>query len=139
MVDAEGVKHVGVEPVRDFPLSDPHQWISVCDVQGHELVCIQDVNELSDKVRQVLLSDLSRREFVPVIERIEHVSSDTDPTQWTVKTDRGLTTFLVKGDDDVRRLEGERALIVDAAGIRYLVPDAGALDANSRRYLDRFL
>ena len=53
-------------------MSDPHQWISVCDAQGHELVCIRDVNELSDKVRQVLLNDLARREFVPVIERIEH-------------------------------------------------------------------
>ena len=29
LVDAQGVQHAGVEPVRGFPISDPDHWISV--------------------------------------------------------------------------------------------------------------
>lgn len=138
LVDSDGQEHVGVEPVRDFPISDPKHWISLVDAQGRELICVDNPSQLSAEVRQVLEGDLARREFVPVIQSIESISSD-DPSEWTVLTDRGPTTFLVKSDEDIRRLGRHRALIVDAYGIRYLIPDTKRLDAASRRLLERYL
>lgn len=137
-VDDAGREHVGVEPVRDFPISDPKHWISLVSAEGKELACVAEPEKLSPDVRKVLEEDLARREFVPVIQSIERITS-ADPTEWTVTTDRGPTKFVVKGDDDIRRLGRHRALVVDAYGIRYFIPDTKKLDAASRKLLERYL
>ena len=36
--DAAGRQHVGVEPVRAFPLSDPACGVALLDAEGHELL-----------------------------------------------------------------------------------------------------
>jgi hypothetical protein len=139
LIDAEGKRYVGVEPVRSFPVSDPSRGISLCDGQGHEVVWVEDLSALPISTRELLASELARREFSPVIQRILSVSSDNTPSQWKVVTDRGPTQFTLDNEDDVRRLGHERVLITDARGIRYQVPDTRKLDTPSRRLLERYL
>lgn len=139
LIDADGARHVGVTPVRMFPFSDPSHWLSITSKNGREIVCIEDLNDLSPQVREVLETDLARREFVPVIKRILHVSSILEPCEWVVETDRGRTTFILKAEDDVRRLAPNQALILDSVGVRYLVDDIQSLDAASRRVLERYV
>lgn len=139
LVDANGVRHTGVGPVRSFPISEPDHWISICDSNGRELAVVQDLNTLSPAVRTILEQDLAKREFVPLIRRIVSVPSDSEPTEWEVETDRGRTRFELASADDVRRLGAERALVIDARGIRYLIEDIRSLDALSRRVLERYL
>jgi hypothetical protein len=62
-----------------------------------------------------------------------------EPSEWEVETDRGPTRFILNNEDDVRRLDDQRALVIDASGIRYLIPDLRSLDAASRRVLERYL
>jgi uncharacterized protein DUF1854 len=138
LIDAQGRRHVGVEPIRSFPLSDPSQWISLCDAEGREIVCLEDLTVLPPRVREVLEEELKRREFMPRIYRLVGVSG-TAPSEWQVETDRGATTFLLKSEEDIRRIGAERILIVDAFGCRYLVADIRALDSASRRMLERYL
>lgn len=139
LIDAEGERHVGVTPVRMFPFSDPGHWLSITDASGREIVCIEDLADLSPQIREVLQTDLSRREFVPVIQRIVRVSSILEPCEWLVETDRGRTSFVLKAEDDVRRLGPNQALILDSAGVRYLIADIKGLDAPSRRVLERYV
>jgi len=139
LVDTQGIRHVGVEPVRGFPISDPDHWISICDLEGKELTSIEDLHAIAPALREVLETDLARREFVPLIRRIVGVPADTEPTEWEVETDRGNTRFLLNTNDDVRRLGPNRALVVDAHGIRYLIEDMRQLDVSSRRVLERYL
>ncbi len=139
VLDAAGRRHENVEPIRAFPISDPEHWISLCDPNGREIVQIRDLNELSAEQRTLLLSELTRREFVPVIRRIESISSLAEPCEWFVETDRGPTSFVLNSDEHVRKLGQDRALILDSHGLRYLVPDAKQLDAHSRRLLSRYL
>ncbi len=70
VTDAAGGRHENIEPIRAFPISDPEHWISLCDPNGREIVQIRDLNELPTDQRELLLSELTRREFVPVIRRI---------------------------------------------------------------------
>jgi hypothetical protein len=63
----------------------------------------------------------------------------SEPTEWDVETDRGLTRFILNSEDDIRRLGEGRALLVDAHGIRYLIPRLDSLDPFSRRVLERYL
>lgn len=139
LTDAGGNRHVGVEPVRAFPLSDPAGWVSLVDHEGTELACIEDPAALRPELRERLETELARREFVPVIRRIIRVSAPNPPAEWEVQTDRGATRFMFNSEDDVRRLGARRALIVDGRGMRYEIPDVSTLDPDSRRVLERYL
>jgi hypothetical protein len=105
LIDSTGARHVDVMPVRLFPISDAHHWISICDSNGRELAYVEDPATLSAASKQALLEELNRREFIPHIDQIIHVSSNIEPSEWTVETDRGRTRFILKNEDDVRRLE----------------------------------
>jgi hypothetical protein len=139
LVDPEGKRKVGIEPVRAFPYSDPDHWISLVDSEGREVIGFESLAELPAETRKLLEDELSQREFVPVIKRIVRVSSDSTPCAWDVETDRGPTRFTLNAEDDVRRLGPNRALVADVHGIRYLIPDTRALDTPSRRLLERYL
>jgi hypothetical protein len=77
---------------------------------------------------------------MPQLEAILSVSSFSTPCTWRVQTDRGVTEFVLRGDEDIRRIGGDNGLLIaDSHAIQYLVRDQFALDAKSRRILDRFL
>lgn len=139
LTDPEGREHPGVVPVRAFPFTTPTQWISFCDERGREVFCLSDLDSLTPTVRETLEADLAKREFIPVIERVESVSAGADPTDWNVLTDRGPTRFVLTSEDHIRRLGPHGALITDSHGIRYRILDDRILDSHSRRILRRYL
>jgi hypothetical protein len=122
-----------------FPISDPAHWISLRGPQGKELACLESLQLLDAASRTLVEDELASQEFFPIIERVRSVSSLSEPCEWTVVTDRGETRFVLKSEDDVRRLGPHQAVIVDAHGIRYLVPDSRKLDARSRQYVEWYL
>ena len=137
--DATGGEYPDAVPVRAYPITDPGHWVIICDAEGRELRCIEDLATLPTAVRRILEDELARREFVPQIQRVILVSSYLEPAEWEVDTDRGPTRFVLKTEDDVRRLGPYSALLQDSQGIRYLVPDTRNLDPYSRRAVDRYL
>jgi hypothetical protein len=137
--DGAGREHVGVMPVRGFPISDPDYGVSICDPEGHELLWIERLSDLPGAARETLIADLAQREFMPVVQRIVRISANSEPCEWEVETDRGRTTFVLKIDEDVRRLDDRRAMVTDANGVSYLIADLNALDRVSQRYLERYL
>lgn len=136
---SDGSEHVGVQPVRAFPLSDPEGAISLVGSDGRERVWIEQPAAQASETRALLAEELARREFAPVIERLIEVSTFSTPSTWTVRTDRGDTQLVLKGEEDIRRL-GEGALLVtDSHGIGYRILDVKLLDRRSKRLLERFL
>jgi hypothetical protein len=138
LTDADGRQWSGVEPARAFPISCPEQWVSLCDAEGHEVLCVHELDKLPHDVRTMLEEELGRREFVPLIENILKVADDIDPSEWEVETDRGRTTFLLDSEDDVRRLGQFQVLFIDTHGIRYIIPDTRKLNSRSRRIMERY-
>ena len=136
---ADASVHVGVVAVRAFPIAAPHDGIALMSSDGHELVWLDDLEQLSAPVRELLEAHLASREFVPEIKAIRSVSSFATPSIWIVDTDRGETRLVLKGEEGIRRLARSRLLIADSHGIHYLIRDRYALDAHSRKILDRFL
>ncbi len=139
LTDEAGQKHAGVEVVRGFPISSPRRGIALLDPAGRELAWIEDLDAIEPATRQLLEAELPRREFIPNIQRVRHISGLVEPTEWLVETDRGEARFILSSEDDVRRLVGGRAIVIDAHGIRYLIADVDSLDAHSRRLLERYL
>lgn len=137
--EADGTYHAGVVPVRAFPISAPGDGVSLLGTDGRERIWIERLSSLDDVRRVLIEEELAAREFVPQIRAIHRVSSFLTPSTWYVATDRGETYFVLRGEEAIRRLTRNMLLIADENGVHYLVRDVEALDAASRKLLDRFM
>lgn len=135
----DGTQHEGVVPVRAFPVSASQEGLSLVDTDGHELAWINALTELPPETRAAVQRGLHEREFMPEIQRLEGVSSYAAPSTWTVDTDRGRFEFVLKGEEDIRRLSSGTLLVADSHGVQFLIRNLFALDRHSRKLLDRFL
>lgn len=135
----DGREHLEVEPARAFPISAARENIAVLSRDGHELAWIARLDDLAEAPRRLLEEELAGREFMPEIRRVCGVTGYATPCIWRVETDRGATDLVLNAEEDIRRLAVPTLLIVDSRGIQFLIRDPRALDANSRRILERFL
>lgn len=138
-IDAKGVRHDGVSPVRAFPLTSPRGNISLVGTDGHEVAWIASLDDMDASQRAILDEVMSSRDFVPAISRIVSVSTFSTPSTWEVETDRGPTSFVLKGEDDIRRLQDGSLLIGASHGVQFAIANRTALDRASKKLLERFL
>jgi hypothetical protein len=140
LTNADGQRFEGVVPVRAFPVQSPEDGISLVNLDGQEVAWIDQLAQVPPPAQGLIRDELATREFMPVISQIVSVSSFSTPCTWMVTTDRGDTEFVLRGDEDIRRIGSNGALLVaDSHGIQFLIRDHAALGALSRKILDRFL
>lgn len=135
-VATDGRRHHDVDVLRAFPVTAPAGPVAIVAFDGGELAWVESLADLPAAPRTMLERELAQREFVPVIERIEMVT-DSEPAEWTVVTDRGPHRFKVGHADDVSRQADGGAIVTDTVGMRYRIPRIAALDARSRRLLEK--
>ena len=135
----DGQEYAGVAPVRAFPIQAPDDGIAMVSTDGQEVAWIDLLSDLPGPVRALVEQELEGREFMPEMRRISHVTSFATPCTWHVETDRGETNFVLRGEEDIRRVGASTLLVVDIHGIHFLIRDLLALDKHSRKILDRFL
>jgi hypothetical protein len=139
VVMPNGTRHAPVTALRAYPVSAPDEGVALMDADGHEIFWIEALAQLAETLRSQVVQALNEREFLPEIWQLTAVSSFATPTTWSVVTDRGATQFLLKGEEDIRRLTGTVLLINDANGVQFMIRDLAAMDKHSRKLLDRFL
>lgn len=136
---ADGQTYEDVSPVRAFPIQSPSEGISIVCGDGREVAWIDKLADLPEATRKLVEDELQGSEFMPEVSRIIDVTSFATPCTWHVATDRGDTHFVLRGEEDIRRIGRNMLLIADTHGIHFLIRDLLALDKHSRRILDRFL
>jgi len=139
MTAEDGQVYHGVAPVRAFPIQSPNEGISLVQGDGKEVAWIDHVDTLPEPARTLVKEELEGREFMPEISRVVSVSSYATPCTWHVDTDRGATQFVLKGEEDIRRIGATSLLIADNHGIHFLIRDMFEIDKTTRKILDRFL
>ncbi|MDO9193765.1 MAG: DUF1854 domain-containing protein [Undibacterium sp.] len=139
LTTVDGQVHENVSPVRAFPIQSPDEGISLVLQDGQEVAWIDRLADLPDAIRRLIAEELEGREFMPEIACIVSVTSFATPCTWHVKTDRGETDFVLKGEEDIRRIGAASLLIADNHGIHFLIRDMHGIDKHSRKILDRFL
>ena len=139
LTDLNGDTHAGVAPVRAHPLSAPDDGLSLVGVHGHELAWVERLSDLPEGPRGLLEAGLAAREFHPTLKRLISVNTFATPSTWRIETDRGEVDFVLKTEEDIRRLDEGRLLITSNHGVQLQVPDRWALDKQSKRLLERFL
>ncbi len=128
-----------VTPVRAFPVTAPNEGIALMSKDGKELVWIARIADCEPQIASLVIEELAQRDFMPIISEITRVSSYVTPCTWTVATDRGVTQFILRGEEGIRKLAAGALLITDSYGLQYLVQDYRKFDRASRKILDRFL
>jgi len=139
LTDAHGMRHEAVVAVRANPISAPDEGIALINQEGHEVAWIDQLTSLPATQREFIEAALAEREFMPEITRLKGVSSFATPSTWSVETNRGSASFVLKGEEDIRRLPDGILLISDAHGIQFMIRSLAELDRYSRKLLDRFL
>jgi hypothetical protein len=140
LTNALSERFEGVVPIRAFPIQSPEVGISLVNTDGQEVAWIEELGAVAEPAQGLIRHELATREFMPVISTIRSVTSFSTPCTWAVETDRGNTRFVLRGDEDIRRIGTDGTLLVsDSHGIQFLIRDHLTLDARSRKILDRFL
>ena len=139
LISADGARHAGIAPVRAFPIQAPDEGVSLMTSDGREVAWIPSLAALAPALRALIEEELQGREFMPAITAIKSVSRYATPSTWHVATDRGDTSFVLRGEEDIRRIGQDTLLISDSHGIHFLLRDLHGLDRQSRKILDRFL
>jgi hypothetical protein len=137
-IDAKGERHIGVYPVRAFPITAPSAGIGIMNQSGKEVCWFPEAAMIPEVELVLIEEELAAREFMPVIERITQVSTFATPSIWDIETDRGPTRIRLKGEEDIRRIAGNTLLIADSNGLQFIIKDSTQLDKVSKKLLDRF-
>ena len=135
----DGEQHHRVTVVRPFPITAPSESVSILSPEGRELLWIDRLGDLPGPMQETLIEALTQREFMPEILRLVEVSGYATPSVWQIETDRGPTELVLKGEEDIRRLNAHTLIISDAHGVQYLIRHLPSLDRQTRKYLDRFM
>jgi hypothetical protein len=139
LILANGTMHEGVIPVRAYPVQSPQEFVALMSTEGKEVLWIERLADVPEDIRALVNEEIASRDVMPVIQHLVKVSTYSTPSTWEVVTDRGPTKFILKGEEDIRRLNGGPLIITDSHGLRFYVTDMQQLDKHSRRILDRFL
>lgn len=137
-IDANGRRHIGVYPVRAFPITAPGAGVSIMDPSGKELCWFDSLEEIPKGELALIEQEMVAREFMPVINRIKQVSTFATPSIWDIETDHGPIRIRLKAEEDIRRISGNTLLIADSNGLQFLIKDSSKLDKLSKKLLDRF-
>ncbi len=139
LTDSAGHEYCNVSVVPLFPISASKQWVSLISAEGEEIACLDSIQGLSASNILLLEEELALREFIPIIEKIVSVSGITEPCEWFVETNHGPTSFVLKTEEDVRRISAKAVNITDANGIRFRVDDMKNLDKRSRSFVEWYV
>ena len=111
---------------RPFSVHAEGERLILIGPDGHELAWVEHLSELAAPLRALIEEELRLREFHPQLQRLVAVSTFSTPSHWTVETDKGPLNFILKTEEDIRRLGGPgegRLLITTSHGLQIFVND----------------
>ena len=125
---------------RQFPFEVQWEFISVMDSDKQEIGILRELEQFDEDTKGLLIKELTRRYYTPVIEKIYSMKERYGFSYWKVKTPDGEVSFTLQ--DTFRSLihMGEnRLLLLDVNGNRFEIPDVTALDRKSYKKIELYL
>ena len=125
---------------RQFPFELQWEFISVMNEDGDELGIIRDVALFGDDARALLETELRRRYYSPVINRIISIKERYGFSYWRVHTAEGEISFTLQDTyRSIIRAGANRVIMMDVNGNRFEIPDTAALDRKSYKRIEIYL
>ena len=131
-----GVEHEDLRVRRAFPLERPDRYIGFLLPDNTELGMLVSAEELDAESRRVLAEELEKTYFLPVITAITELGEEFGVVYADVETTVGPRQIEIRGiRSNIRLLSRRRALIVDAIGNRYELPNTDELPKRTKEIL----
>ncbi len=126
----------GVAVKACFPVTRAERCLFLTGPKGEPLGLLVDTRALSPESCQALRDEAAKQQFLPVITKINAVSSDFAVPIWDVLTDHGPRRLQLRSHHDVHHMDGARIYLRDAEGNGYVIPDYTKLDPASRDLME---
>ena len=125
---------------RQFPFEMLWDFISVLDEEQCEIGIIRKIDLFEEETRSLLINELNRRYYSPVISRILQVKERYGFSYWKVETAEGTVNFTLHDTyRSIVRAGENRIILMDVDGNRFEIPDVSALDKKSYKKIDLYL
>tara|TARA_R110002072_G_scaffold276051_1_gene437286 strand:- start:11807 stop:12277 length:471 start_codon:yes stop_codon:yes gene_type:complete len=124
---------------RCFPWSHPHQFISVRDTEDKEVFFIQNIDDLPEEERGLLLKQLESDTFVLEITKINSIDDEVEIRKFDVQTDKGHRVFQTMIDYWPEMLNSTDVLINDISGDMYKITNWKNLDFESCKLIEQYI
>lgn len=140
-LEYKGEKYARVKVVRLFPFSDENRFLSIREYDsGKEIGIIEDLDNMTDASKDVILKQLKLTYFTPQITKIFKIKDEYGYAYFHVMTDKGECRFAINmGANAVIKLSDTRLIIMDVDENRFEIKDVDSLSQKERRMLDLFL
>ena len=125
---------------RQFPFELEWEFISVMNDEQAEVGIIKAVSLFEGKGEELLRTELSRRYYAPVIDKIISVKERYGFSYWRVHTAEGNVSFTLHDTyRSIIRATGRRIVLMDVNGNRFEIPDVDSLDRKSYKKIELYL
>ena len=132
----EGRAHLS----RQFPFELEWEFISVMNDEQAEVGIIKAISLFEGAGEELLRTELSRRYYAPVIDKIISVKERYGFSYWRVHTAEGNVNFTLHDTyRSIIRAGGGRVVLLDVSGNRFEIPNVESLDRKSYKKIELYL
>ena len=132
-MEAGGKSYDDVSVRRAFPLEMADGFIGLFEAGGEEIGILESLDGLDAESRTALEDQLALTYFLPVITSVTRIAEDFGVVHADVETSSGPRRIEIRNiRSHIRVLSRNRALIEDAEGNRFELPDFHRLPAITR-------
>ena len=125
---------------RQFPFELEWEFISVMNEEQAEVGIIKSISLFEGVGEELLRTELRRRYYAPVIEKIISVKERYGFSYWRVHTPEGNVNFTLHDTyRSILRAAHNRVVLLDVNGNRFEIPDVNALDRKSYKKIELYL
>ena len=124
---------------RAFPRTNPDQFVSLMNPEGHEIGIIENPDQLDETSREIVATELKALYFIPTIQTIRSVTAKGTGSVWEVDTDDGPRSFRIMGRDALDGNEAPSIEIHDENGKRFKIENYWELESDSRDLISDIL
>ena len=125
---------------RQFPFELEWEFISVMNEEQAEVGIIKSISLFEGVGEELLRTELRRRYYAPVIDKIISVKERYGFSYWRVHTPEGNVNFTLHDTyRSILRASHNRVVLLDVNGNRFEIPDVNALDRKSYKKIELYL
>lgn len=139
-VTKDGKTYEKVNVVRLFPYQYEAQYIALLDENNEEIMILNDLDELKEEERTLLLNYLNYKYYMPEITKINQIKEKMGYLYVDLETTAGKKEVCIADFvSNIRLIKDKILSITDVEGNKYQVSNFRALDGASKQKLDVFL
>ncbi|MBE6681675.1 MAG: DUF1854 domain-containing protein [Ruminococcaceae bacterium] len=126
---------------RAFPFELLWEYVSVLDSDQIEIGIIYKIDEFEGEEKEILVTELKRKYYEPVIKTITSLKERYGFSYWEVVCEDGRNVKFTMQDTfrNIIRVGDDRAILLDVDGNRFVIESIMGLDKKSHKKIELYM